>query len=136
MSRIEVFDPPMCCSTGVCGPAVDPELARFAADVEWLRGQGVAVDRFNLAQQPAAFVGHPVVKRALAEGSRACLPLILVDGEIAFRGGYPRREELTRLAGGERLGGSDSAVGRRLFPVTQSASCCGPSDAEDAKKCC
>ena len=136
MSRIEVFDPPMCCSTGVCGPAVDPTLARFAADVEWLRGQGVAVDRFNLAQQPAAFVGNPVVKRALSESSRACLPLILVGGEIAFRGAYPSREELTRLAGVERRGASGSAGGRRLLPVPQSTACCGPSDSEGAKKCC
>jgi hypothetical protein len=135
MSRIEVFDPPMCCSTGVCGPAVDPALTRFAGDVEWLRGQGVAVDRFNLAQQPAAFIGNPVVKRALAESSRTCLPLILVDGEIAFRGAYPSREELTGLAGGERRGASGAAVGRRLLPVTRSTSCCGSSDSEGVKKC-
>ena len=135
MSRIEVFDPPMCCSTGVCGPAVDPALTRFAGDVEWLRGQGVAVDRFNLAQQPAAFIGNPVVKRALTESSRTCLPLILVDGEIVFRGAYPSREELTGLVAGERRGANQSAVGRRLLPVTQPAACCGPSDSEDAKQC-
>ncbi len=33
MTTIEVFDPAMCCSTGVCGPQVDPDLARFAADL-------------------------------------------------------------------------------------------------------
>ena len=52
---IRVFDPAMCCSTGVCGPSVDPELARFAADLDWLKKQGVTVERFNLSQQPAAF---------------------------------------------------------------------------------
>ena len=45
MASVEVFDPAMCCSTGVCGPSVDPALARFAADLEWLAGQGVAVAR-------------------------------------------------------------------------------------------
>jgi hypothetical protein len=30
---IRVFDPAMCCSTGVCGPSIDPELTRFAGDV-------------------------------------------------------------------------------------------------------
>jgi len=39
--KIEVYDPPMCCSTGVCGPAIDPVLPRFAADLEWLKGRGV-----------------------------------------------------------------------------------------------
>jgi len=32
--KIQVLDPPRCCSTGVCGPNVDPELVRFAADLD------------------------------------------------------------------------------------------------------
>jgi SAM-dependent methyltransferase len=56
MKAIEVYDKPMCCSTGVCGPKVDPVLPRFAADLEWLKSQGHRVERFNLAQQPEAFV--------------------------------------------------------------------------------
>ena len=51
MSHLDVFDPPMCCSTGVCGPSVDPLLAVFAADVEWLSTRGVSVTRFNLAHK-------------------------------------------------------------------------------------
>jgi len=49
---IRVFDPPMCCPTGVCGPAVDPDLARFSADLAWLTDQGVSVERFNLSSSP------------------------------------------------------------------------------------
>ena len=52
MTKLEVFDPPMCCSSGVCGPKVDPVLPRFAADLEWMKSQGVAVSRYNLAQLP------------------------------------------------------------------------------------
>ncbi len=52
---IRVFAPAMCCSTGVCGPSIDPDLARFAADVDWLQKQDVTVERFNLSQQLAAF---------------------------------------------------------------------------------
>ena len=54
MTAVRVFDPAMCCSTGICGPSVDPELVRFAADLDWLKSQGVSVERFNLSQQPAA----------------------------------------------------------------------------------
>ena len=43
VSALHVFDPPMCCSTGVCGPVVDPDLTRFAADLDWLAGQGVSL---------------------------------------------------------------------------------------------
>lgn len=57
MTAVRIFDPAMCCSTGVCGPSVDPKLVRFSADLDWLKSQGVAVERFNLSQEPAAFAG-------------------------------------------------------------------------------
>lgn len=53
MTMFQVFDRPMCCSTGVWGPTADPVLARFAADLEWLKGQGVTVERYNLAHHSA-----------------------------------------------------------------------------------
>ena len=99
MTLIEVFDPPMCCSSGVCGPEVDPLLAAFAADVDWFTSQGVSVARHNLAQEPQAFVSNPLVQQTLQREGDACLPLVLVNGEIAGRGAYPRRDELARLAG-------------------------------------
>jgi hypothetical protein len=99
MTHIEVFDPPMCCSSGVCGPQVDPLVAAFAADVDWLASQGVIVTRYNLAQEPEAFVMNPIVQDVLQREGDACLPLVVVNGEIAGRGAYPRRDELARLAG-------------------------------------
>ncbi len=104
MKRLEVYDPAMCCSTGVCGPAVDPALVRFAADVKWLEEQGVEVRRFNLSQSPAAFVENGTVKEALTEKGEAALPLLLVDGRVLASGRYPERSELAGavgLAGGE-----------------------------------
>lgn len=92
--KIEVFDPAMCCSTGVCGPSVDPALPQFAADLEWLKAKGVAVERYNLAQQVAAFAANPLVKRALNSKGTKCLPIVLVDGEIKSEGSYPKREQL------------------------------------------
>lgn len=79
MPLLQVFDPPMCHSTGVCGPSVDPELARCSGDLEWLKAQGVEVQRFNLAQNPGAFVKHQSIQQALAARGNDCLPLLLVD---------------------------------------------------------
>jgi AhpD family alkylhydroperoxidase len=98
MSKVQVFDPPMCCSTGVCGPEVDPALVRFAADLDWLKESGVEVERFNLSQEPAAFVGNALVAQAIRDRDDA-LPLLLVDGKIAAQGSYPAREVLAELAG-------------------------------------
>lgn len=96
---IEVFDPAMCCSTGVCGPNIEPALARFAADLVWLAGRGVEVRRFNLAQQPGVFVERAPVASALRESGEGSLPLLLVAGEIVSRGRYPSRGELASWAG-------------------------------------
>jgi AhpD family alkylhydroperoxidase len=101
MKKLQVFEPPMCCSTGVCGPNPDPVLPRFAADLHWLAGQGVAVERYNLAQQPQAFAANETVKAALAKYGNECLPLILLNGAIVSRGSNPERRELARLAGVE-----------------------------------
>jgi len=92
---IEVYDPAMCCSTGVCGPDVDDEIVDFANDVKWLKKQGVEVKRYNLGQEPEQFkMCVPVLTRLQKEGSDA-LPIILVNGEMVSEGGYPDRKQLT-----------------------------------------
>jgi len=96
---IRVFDPPMCCSTGVCGPSVDPELVRFSADLDWLKAQGVQIERFNLSQQPFDFTGDAEVNAALQAKGVDALPIVKVDGQIKSQGGgYPTREQLATWA--------------------------------------
>jgi len=127
MPVLQVFDPPMCCSTGVCGPSVDPELARFSGDLEWLKSHGVEVRRFNLAQNPGAFVQHQGVQQALAARGNDCLPLLLIDDRVAVEGAYPSRETLAALTG---------VVVRKLATAT---SCCAPGPTNVASKksgCC
>ncbi len=118
---IEVFDPPMCCSTGVCGPEVDPKLVAFAEALTELSGAGVKVTRHNLAQEPLAFTGHAEIRALLAGGCpEEVLPVILIDGELAFRGVYPDKSQLV----GE--GGRTPLVS--LAPKAASDSgCCGGS---------
>ncbi|HEY3819013.1 MAG TPA: arsenite efflux transporter metallochaperone ArsD [Polyangiaceae bacterium] len=128
MPTIRVFDPAMCCSTGVCGPTTDPELARFASDLDWLQKQGVTVERFNLSSQPAAFAETAAVKAALARGTDV-LPLVMVDDRIAVEGSYPTRDTLAALAG---------VLVKKLQTAPTSSGCCGPSTVGSTKKtsCC
>src|SRR5512144_1061298 len=118
MKIIQVFDPALCCSTGVCGVDVDQALVSFAADVDWAKQNGARIERFNLAQQPLAFVGNATVKAFLERSGQEALPLILVDGEVALAGRYPNRTELARWAG------------IVLAEAKAESSCCGGS------KCC
>lgn len=97
--RLEVFDPPLCCPTGVCGPSVDPELVRFNSDLAWLSEQGVSVERFNLAQQPQAFAADPQVADLLGKTGVAALPLVLCEGKVVTTGSYPTRNALAAATG-------------------------------------
>ena len=117
MKTIQVFDPALCCSTGVCGVDVDQSLVSFSADLDWARQQGIAIERFNLAQQPMAFAENAAVKGFLERSGAEALPLILVDGEVALAGRYPRRAELARWAGIRGL----------AIEVKQAEGCCSGS---------
>ncbi|MCK7491500.1 MAG: arsenite efflux transporter metallochaperone ArsD [Comamonadaceae bacterium] len=111
MPRIQVFDPAMCCSSGVCGAEVDQKLVAFAADVAWAQQAGAQIERFNLAQQPMAFAQDATVGAFLQRSGAEALPLILVDGEVALAGRYPQREEL-------------GALGRAALPAAAPAGGC------------
>ena len=116
--KVEVFDPSLCCPSGVCGPRVDPALLRASSDLKWLTMQGVAVMRYNLAQQPQAFAGNEAVNAALVADPGNALPLVLIDGKIVSRGAYPSRHQLADWLG--------LTVTTAAVPAT--TSCCDSSD--------
>lgn len=122
MAKLEVFDPPMCCSTGVCGPSVNPMLPRLAADLEWLRSLGIQVERYGLAQQPAAFRDNAAVRETLAQEGVECLPLFRVDDVTVSKGLYPTRVQLAEW------------VGLTAPPVAQTT-CCQCSCGQSAATC-
>ncbi len=99
MSKMHVFDPALCCSSGVCGVEVDQALVTFAADVDWLKSQGATVERVNLAQQPQAFAEHAAICQLLQAQGEQALPVILVDGDLKSSGRYPSRDELAQWTG-------------------------------------
>lgn len=99
MKTIEVFDPALCCSSGVCGVEADQALITFSADLAWAVEQGAQIERYNLAQQPMAFATNPTVKAFLERSGADALPLVLLGGDVALAGRYPTRAELERWTG-------------------------------------
>lgn len=120
MKSIQVYDPAMCCSSGVCGVDVDQALVTFSADVEWAKKNGANIERFNLSSTPMAFAENKTVSSFLERSGAEALPLILVDGEMALAGRYPNRTELTRWAG----------IAQSEVETKPASSCCSGS------KCC
>lgn len=129
MPRIEVFDPPMCCSTGVCGPVVNPVLPRFAGDLAWLGQNGVEVSRYNLAQEPLAFTTNASVLEVLKGSGSDALPVVLVDGALASQGRYPSREELAAWTG-LAYAAAEAVPASLSLPK---AACCDP---DEGSGCC
>jgi hypothetical protein len=93
VKTIQIYDPPMCCSTGLCGTDVDPALVSFAALLKQLADAGVKVERYNLGQQPMAFVQNPAVKAFLEKEGADALPLMFWDGAVQLKGRYPTDAE-------------------------------------------
>ena len=100
--RIMIYDPPLCCPTGLCGPTADPVLLDLSEALIALKSEGVASERYLLNVQPQAFVSDPAVYRLLRERQIAVLPITVVDGAIAKTDAYPSLAELREfLARGE-----------------------------------
>jgi AhpD family alkylhydroperoxidase len=96
---LKIYEPAMCCSTGVCGPSVDSRLVAFAGALKQIASMGVTVERFNLAQQPQAFVENAQVKAHLGELGHEKLPFIYLNDELEFSGRYPEPSELFSVLG-------------------------------------
>jgi hypothetical protein len=140
MAKLSVYDPPMCCSTGVCGPDGDDRLAQFASALDWARKGGADVERYDLGHQPGAFATNALVKGLLEKDGMGCLPLVLVDGQVLAKGEYPSREAIGAKLGLEiglgaaaaKSGSTASgccATGTGKAAQTQAGRCGAPSTA-------
>ena len=121
MKKLEVFDPAMCCSTGVCGVNVDSVLVQFSADLKWVEEQSVAVHRYNLSQEPQAFATNPAVVKEMESGMDR-LPILVVDGHIVSTGIYPSRQQLAQKLGIPETEPSASPANKSCCPPK--SGCC------------
>ncbi len=96
MKKIEIFEPAMCCPTGLCGPGIDPELLRISTLVNNLNTQGININRYNLTNTPQNFITNEAINKLLTQDGAAILPVTLVDGVVMKTRLYPTQEELSK----------------------------------------
>jgi hypothetical protein len=96
MKTMKIFEPAMCCSTGVCGPSVDVDLLRITAVMNQLNKEEKRIERLNLTDHPLAFVENAKVNQLLNESDVEILPITLVNNEIVISGRYPSNEEIEK----------------------------------------
>ena len=125
MPVISVYEPALCCSTGVCGPDLDQALVTFTADVEHLKSLGAGISRHNLASDPAAFAGNDSVRSFLEVAGSEGLPLTMVDGVTVATGRYPARDQLLRYVG--LVSAVAAPMGATELGLTETAGSCGPA---------
>jgi hypothetical protein len=133
MSKVEVFEPALCCATGVCGDDVDQHLVTFSADLDFVRSRGGDVKRYNLASEPLAFAQNDSVAAFLNVAGSAGLPLVLVDGVTAMTGRYPCRDQLGAWAGVEA---PKSTLQLGVTETTTADGGCCSDDGSGAAGCC
>jgi len=120
VKKVDIFDPAMCCSTGVCGPSIDPELMRVATVITSLKGKGIIIKRHGLSNEPQDFIANKVISDLLQKEGAEILPVTLVDGVVAKTKEYPTNEEI----------GKWLEIEINSKPSTVMGGCCGP------KGCC
>lgn len=96
MPRLHIFEPPLSCSSGACGPDGEDATQQLEALLDNLREKGVEVTRFNLGYHPKAFAENPIVKQALTRDGIGALPLTILDNVVVIQGDYPTRDTLER----------------------------------------
>ena len=128
MHTIEVFDPALCCPTGICGPSVDPELLRMSAVLDALAKAGFCVVRHSLAQQPQAFADNEEVRELLRQEGADILPLTFVDGELIAKGAYPTTELLGTTLGVIFVSGDEEGSHGCCGGDSDGGCCSGDSD--------
>ncbi|MFM9921020.1 arsenite efflux transporter metallochaperone ArsD [Lacisediminihabitans sp. H27-G8] len=127
MPTIRIYEPALCCDTGVCGVDVDQSLVTVTADVRRLQELGADIVRHDLATDPTAFTGDETVRAFMNTVGSKGLPLTVVDGVTVATGSYPTGEALRDFAG---LGAPDQPSRSRLeLGLTESSAggCCGGS---------
>lgn len=97
MKKLQIFEPAMCCPTGVCGVGVDPELIRISTTLNTLKKNGIEIDRFNLSSAPQEFLNNKAVNNIINEKGVDELPVTVLEGEVVLTGRYPTNEEIVKM---------------------------------------
>jgi len=91
---VEIFDPPMCCPTGLCGPTLDQTLLDVSDMILALQTDGLRVERYQMTSHPQKFINNTDVIRLVREKQMAALPITAVRGQVIKVGAYPTLTEI------------------------------------------
>jgi len=94
---INIYEPPICCPTGVCGPEPDKVLIDFQNTVNALTKHGYKVNRYAINQQPLEFTKSGKIKNMIKDKGIKILPVTLVDDAIIKTESYPNIDDFKNI---------------------------------------
>ncbi len=97
---VELFDPPMCCPTGLCGPTLDQTLLDVNEMILTLQRENLRVERYQMTNNPNAFLATSEVMKLVREQQMAALPITVVRGKVIKVGAYPTLAEIKNSLNG------------------------------------
>lgn len=92
--KVIIYDPPMCCSSGVCGPNPNQTLIDFQDTYTKLKQSGQDIERYIITQSPEKFKENPKIIKLIQEQQLKVLPITTVNNVVVKTGGYPTSKEL------------------------------------------
>lgn len=95
---IKIYEPPLCCSTGVCGPEPDKQLIELQNLINVLSKKGWEVKRFAINQQPLEFTKNDIIKNIIKDNGIDVLPITLVDDKVVKTGSYPSFDDFKEIS--------------------------------------
>lgn len=96
-NKIAIYDPPMCCSSGICGPNPDQELIDLQDTLEKIKKMGAEVERYLITQSPEKFKENPDIIKLIQEQQLKALPITTCNEKIVKIGAYPTFEEFKKF---------------------------------------
>ncbi len=94
--KIELYEPAMCCTTGLCGPSVDERLIQLNEDLKRLQTEkpDLEVERYAINQRPFKFRDNADVYKLVTGNGKKILPITVIGGKIAKTKSYASYEEM------------------------------------------
>lgn len=135
MMNMQIFEPAMCCSTGLCGVGVDPELLRISTVLNTMEKNDVVVARFNLTNSPQEFIVNKTVNTFIKANGVDGLPITVLDGEIVITGRYPTNEEFVKFLNIPMSYVGEQPKVAKATITKKSDCCCSGGDCSDGSCC-
>ena len=98
-----IYEGPMCCSTGICGPEPDKTLIEFNETLKKLQKEfkGLRITRANMSSNIGMFRENKDILQLVQANGLDVLPITTIDGRIVSKQRYLKYEELRKALSGD-----------------------------------